>query len=481
MTRPGFEATISDQPPARFPAGDTATAFVVGVTEKGPVDAPALVRSLASFEVSHGSRQSWATNVYDWLDAFFNEGGSRAYVLRAVGPAAEASAASITGAAAAPSLAIEAINPGAWGDDLDVVVSAGVATGTYRISIQIDGADLEASPDLTTPADAVAWAQGSAYVKISAAGTAAPSVGTYSLTGGDDDRAAVGDAEIQAALDGATEDYGPGQVAAPGRTTLAAREQLLQHAADQNRRALVDSPNGSTVSQLVADAAALRAAAGDNCRYGAQFSPWAVVPGVAAGTTREVPYSAIEAGLIARSEAAGNDPNVPAAGANGRASYANDLAQDAFTDAELESLNGAGVNAARVIRGEVRTYDYRTLVNPVNDPRWVEFSGSRQVMDILAEARVIGENYVLAQIDGKGLKLADYGADLTAICSQHYQNGALYGETADEAYRVDVGPDVNTPESIANRELRARLSLRTSPYAERVEIEVTRRQVTENV
>jgi hypothetical protein len=37
--------------------------------------------------------------------------------------------------------------------------------------------------------------------------------------------------------------------------------------------------------------------------------PWAVVPGVAGGTSRQVPYSAVEAGIIARNEALGLNPS----------------------------------------------------------------------------------------------------------------------------------------------------------------------------
>jgi hypothetical protein len=55
-----------------------------------------------------------------------------------------------------------------------------------------------------------------------------------------------------------------------------------------------------------------------------------------------------------------------------------------------------------------------------------------------------------------------------------YNEGSLYGTTPQEAYSVDVGSSVNTPTTIANGELHAVLSVRMSPDAEWVVIEVVK-------
>jgi phage tail sheath protein FI len=276
------------------------------------------------------------------------------------------------------------------------------------------------------------------------------------------------------ALGDFTAEYGPGQVSIPGQTSSTVGLGLLAHAEDRGRTALVDLADSGTASTLVTAADALRT----NGRWGAAFAPWATIPGIAGGTTRTVPYSAIQAGLIARSDAVGNSPNVAVANQLGKARYATGLTQDAWTEAEREDLNDAGVNVARVIGGVVTTYGYRSLANPVTDALWVQYSGSREVAYIAARAGAVADTFVFSQLDGRGLTIAEFGGQLRAICAEEYDRGALYGETFEDAAEVDVGAGVNTTATIAAGELHAVISVRVSPFAERVEIEIARSAVS---
>ena len=63
--------------------------------------------------------------------------------------------------------------------------------------------------------------------------------------------------------------------------------------------------------------------------------------------------------------------------------------------------------------------------------------------------------------------------------NQYYVAGALYGPEPSDAYSVDVGPAVNTEETIANGELHAVLRVRMSPFAELVVIEIVKYPTTE--
>lgn len=480
MTLPGTSVSIRDEAAPPFLDFDTGAAFVVGLASRGPTDAPLAIRSLAAYVAAFGER-SGGPVLYDWLDVFFREGGSVAYVLRLVGDGADTSAVNIShsGSGDPVALSADASSPGDWGDDLSIVVADGDAASSYTLTVKLDGVTVESSPDLVDNDEAIAWAERSAYVALTKEGEDNPDNGTYTLTGGDDDLDSLTDDDYVDALERLTSDYGPGQVAVPGKTSDAVHIGLLGHADSHNRVALLDLQDASSASTLAADVNAVRATAG--ARFAAAFAPHAVVPGVAAGTTRTVPYSAVQAGLIARSDGATGNPNQAAAGENGRARYAFDVSQPAWTDADRELLNDAGVNVARVIRGEVRTYGYRTIVNPVTDPRWIEFSGSREVMSVLSRASAIAESYEFAQLDGKGHTIAEFGGELVAICVEDYALGALYGNTPEEAFSVDVGANVNTPETIGNRELHAVISLRTAPFAERVEVELVRRLVSESV
>jgi hypothetical protein len=275
--------------------------------------------------------------------------------------------------------------------------------------------------------------------------------------------------EVDDGLGALVRALGPGQVFVPGAMGTAAHDELMQHAADNNRIALLDQdPASMTATALEATAALLSVS--PNARYAALFAPAAVIPGVTSADTRTVPYSAVEAGIMARN-ASRFSPNVPAAGVNGISRFAIDLTAT-YTDAERETLNEAGVDIARVIYGQVETYGYRTLA-PL-DTGWGNLGNARLNMEIVAKAEAIGERYVFSQIDGRRVKISQFGAELSAMLIPYWEAGSLYGDTAQDAFFVDVGPGINTETTIANGELHAVIGVRMSPFAEYVVIEIVK-------
>lgn len=288
---------------------------------------------------------------------------------------------------------------------------------------------------------------------------------------------AVATTGFQTALDRLTKDLGPGQVFSATFQSAEDGAALLAHAAAANRVALL-SPADGAASALVAQGEALQLDA--NARYGALFGPSAVIPGVAAGTTRTVPYAAVEAGIISRNDvafAAGQ----PAAGINGQSVFALDLTTR-YTDQEYQDLNEAGVNMARVIFNGVRTYGYRSLVDPTGgQAMWLDFGHARLNMGIVAAAEAIAERYVFSQLDGRRRTISSFGGDLRAMLVPYYERGSLYGDTADEAFWVDVGYTVNTDATIAAGELHAVIEVRMSPFAELVVIEIVKVATTEAI
>ena len=53
--------------------------------------------------------------------------------------------------------------------------------------------------------------------------------------------------------------------------------------------------------------------------------------------------------------------------------------------------------------------------------------------------------------DGQGREAAKYNGMISGRLLSYYQMGALYGATSSDAYIINTGADVNTPNSIANR------------------------------
>lgn len=274
------------------------------------------------------------------------------------------------------------------------------------------------------------------------------------------------------ALDALPRALGPGQVLLAAGDAFAVdtdtHAALVAHAVANNRIALLDADD-----EADADALGTLAAAHTNDevdRYVALFAPAAVVPGLTSEDTRTVPYSVVQAGIISRNDAT-LSPNVAAAGVNGQSRFAIDLTAT-FTDAEREELNDAGVNIARLVYGGVRTYGYRTLASL--DSGWGMLSNARLNMEIVAKCEAVAERYLFAQIDGRRVKLGQFGADLSGVLVPYYESGSLFGESVDDAFYVDVGPQVNTLESIAAGELHAIVGLRMSPFAEYVVVEIVK-------
>lgn len=475
MARPGTQVISRTAAPPRSADTDTGKWFAAGLAPKGPYDRAVEITSLSEFEDVYGAREAYATTLYDSVDAFFREGGAVVVVGRVVGPTPVKATHTILDGSSGVVATATARTAGDWANGLKVVVDA---TGsTFTVVIQdANSVVLEDLGTFATAADLVAYSASELVTFVAGASSNDPVDQTVVLASGADDHAAAVDANWLTALNLFSKDLGPGQVSSPGRTTAAAQGQLLDHAEANNRVALLDLADTATKATLTAAAATLLAL--DNGRYGAAFAPWAVIPGITAGTTRTVPYSAIQAGLIARNDGFGVSPNQPAAGDLGVAQYATGLSQPAWSDSDREDLNDAGVTVAIVKFGQVRTYGLRTVSD---EDAWVNFGNARLYMAIASEGDNIAERYVLHEVDGKGIVQAKLKGELMGMLVAFYEQGSLFGNTPEEAFYVDTGAQVNTTASLEAGELRAVVAVRMSPAAELVVLEIVKTSITQPV
>jgi phage tail sheath protein FI len=275
-------------------------------------------------------------------------------------------------------------------------------------------------------------------------------------------------AGVEPALALFTYELGPGQVCAPGLTDPLVHEAVLDHIDATHRCALLDSAGGDKAT-LLAEVAALEGKPG--VRFAALLAPQLSYPDPSTGAPVDVPYSGVQAGLIARADILGN-PNQAAAGVNGISRLALGLADD-YTDDDREAINEAGVTLAKMVYGDVRTYGARTCAGP-DDANWLWFPNSRVVMAVTHEADAIAQTYLFRQVDGRRQLFAALETDLRAMLLRYFQIGALYGMTPAEAFGVDTGVQINTDETIAAGEVHAALRIKTSPTAEYVEIAIVK-------
>lgn len=482
MPRPGVTVKSRAVTPPRSAPTGTGPWFVAGLTAKGPTDRAVKIRNMGDYVTVFGPRVSYGL-LYDALDAYFHFGGSEAWVTRVVGAAATVATIALPGAAGALALSADAIGQGT--STLQVAVVAGDAAGTIRLNV-LDtaqgGALVEQSYDLPDTVSAVAWGNTSSYIRVRATGVVLPVVAAAAaLAGGNDDRAAITDPIRIAALGLFLRNLGPGQVSYPGSTTPAIEAALQAHAQANNRFAVLDGVDTNADATLRAATAALVGGADPDgvITWSAFFGGWINIPGVVRNTVRAVPPSAAAAGLMAASDAGGN-PNTPAAGPRGELDYALSLTQPEWSDAQRASLNSAGVNVFRTVYGGVRLYGYRTL-GPEATSNWLSIGAARLRMAITAEAEAIGEAFMFAQLDGQGHRVAEFGGALNGMLMDFYARGALYGASPAEAFRVDVGSTVNTDATLNANELHAILSVRISPFAEAVIIEIVKTPITETL
>lgn len=480
--RPGTQVQVLTTPPPRSAPTDTGVWFVVGTADQGRIDLPITVRSMSDFVRQLGARTSYSV-LYDALEVFFREGGSLAYISRVVGPAAIQATRNLVDNAAATSLVVKALGPGAYGNAIKVAVVAGVAGGSFQIQIlDANSVVLEQSPDLLTQQDAQSWSQVSQYVTITVGGSALnPVVGGANIatlmTTGADDRNNITDAQWLAALNRFTKDLGPGNVSAPGRTSDVGHTQLADHAANNNRVAICDAPDTPTQATLLTSATGVKSTG--HGQYAALFAPWITVPGLTTGTSRSVPPSALVAGRSAAVDRS-TGPGTPAAGAKGISAFATGVTQT-YDDVTRDALNTGGVNIVRNIGGQVMIYGWRALADPVNNPWWVPLGTVRYLMGLAARAFDRGQQFVFAPIDGQGHLIAAYQGALTELVQSDWVAGEIYGATAGEAFNVDTGAAINTPDVLAGDELRAAISVRPSPMAELVTIYIVNVPITQDV
>jgi phage tail sheath protein FI len=482
--RPGTNLSIKDSPPPQVLPVDTGTIFMVGVTEKGPL-APVVSRTLTEWQNNHGVRNTNTQTASDAAEFLFKEGAKKIVTSRVVGPGAVTASIAVTDAGAATVWTAKAKGPGAYGNDLNMVIrtsvnDATIAAGSYRIRIQRDDGVtiLEESPDLANKSAGEYWmdtvSQWVTYTDGASANN--PNRATFALAGGNDDIAGITDTQWQNATNLLSLDLGTGILIAPGRTSDTGHSQLKTHAENNNRVAFTDAPDTATIATLTASAGAIRS------RFAAMFWPWVRVPGVTAASVRTVAPSVIAAGIAARNDALGYSPNKPAAGVLGVSNTAVGLSQDntVVTDANHQTLNAAGVNVIRNRFGQFRIMGWRTTAAEATDPKWINLGGSRLIASIRNGAWLVGERFLFREIDGKGQTINEFGAALAGeVLMPYWRAGSLYGAAPDDAFRVDLS--ANTLTTAQNRQLLADMVVVESEFGEEIDISIAKNLITEGV
>ncbi len=429
----------------------TSTGAFIGIAQRGPIGKPVLVTNWTQYTSTYG----------DFIDAgylayavyqFFNEGGTRCYVIRA----AKGSATTLSKAttAAMGSLVVRANSEGKWGNSLSVVVAdetalpaATVRADYFKLSISYDGEVVETYDNLTmddTQPDHLLKRLNSKWVEAVDSGNARPSNGTANLAGGLD-----GDNLLASDWAGATgfiNAFDPVDdiniVAIPD---AVGEPTVIQSAYTYclNRKDcfyVADTPKNLDVQGV----AAFRSVTGNfNSSYAAIYYPWISVSDPLTGRSKLTPPSGAIVGTYSYTDVTRGVHKAPAGIDVGYLNSATGV-ERVVTKGEHDTLNPIGVNVIRTFPGAgTVVWGARTLSA---DSEW-RYVNVRRLFLFLEETIDEGTQWVVFE-PNTPLLWGKVKRNITAFLTTVWRDGALFGSTAAEAFFVKVDAENNPPEVV---------------------------------
>lgn len=461
----------------------TATMFVAGITTRGPDGTSHLITSLSDFEDIFGGYTSDGY-VHQTVKTFFEEGGSRAYVSRAVEvAAAEATATILSSGTACVNLLASGV--GTWANTsgsngLSASVGYVVPATSFKVQIRLNSALVWTSATHTSVADFIDEVNNDSTVALYATATAGastglPTAGSRNFSGGTNGNSPSA-AEIATALNAFTSNLGPGAVCTPGHYDASLRTALLTHAAENNRIAIMSFAKDDTYEDAISDVASYSGA--DDAEFGAFFFPWVKVPnGSLTMVTPPEGYVCAKRARVHNQFGAWN----PYAGERTEASYVTGVYQS-LSKTAADALDAGFINPVRVINGTVRVYGARSASDDTSNFRFIM---AREVLNqITYEAESALEALLFLPIDGRKSTFARVQATLVAIMDRIRIGGGLYeafdanGKQIDQGYTVQVNDANNPLTQLATGVIKAKIGARVSSIGDTIEVEITKSNLT---
>ncbi len=204
-----------------------------------------------------------------------------------------------------------------------------------------------------------------------------------------------------------------------------------------DRLAILDPPPGLNAQQIKewrVDKA------GYDSKQAALYWPWIKVFDPATGQNQFVPPSGHMAGVWARSDATRGVHKAPA----------NEVVRGAIklelniTKTEHDLLNPHGINVVRSFPGRgIRVWGARTLSS---DPAW-RYINVRRLFNYLEESIMNGTQWVVFEPNDFDL-WQRIRRTIASFLVRQWRDGALFGQTADEAFYVKCDSETNPAENI---------------------------------
>ena len=447
--------------------------IIAGLAERGPVNTPSIVRSLAQFESVFGVRTPYNGAAYDSARLFWEEGGGELVFVRVAGDAAAPASLQDEGG-----LVLTATSPGAWGNEVEAYMTAsggGMAELIVTFRSTAEKFSGRTYDEIVRKVNGV-----SNLVRASLASGDPEGVPTEfdveALQGGDDDRGSVGVDGYMAALDTVGGDLGTGAVALPGMSADLVGGDLLAYAQRTRRIAFLAMGEGDSVEDARAFAA--EAAGMDGAEFGALLYPHVRIPD---GTgSRTVSPEALAAAVRSRAHSTGRFWEVPA-GDNGLAQWVLETSPAVDTQTN-DALADDNITAIVTTGTRIRPYGWWSLSA---DTENFKLLTARDVLNVLAAQITLDlEEFVFSTVDGRGQLLSKIESTIRGRLDPIAQAGGFYaridseGNELDPGYSVRVDSTINTASTLANNTVLGAVAVRLSPSAALIEVEITKSSLT---
>lgn len=463
----------------------TAVGALLGFLPKGPTK-PTLVTSWSEFVKTYGSYSNSYPTTFGAY-AFFANGGRNLFINRVVGSGADTATVTLTDSSEdeLDTLRLDAVNPGAWGNDLTVEVKAGINNRftllvygpPLRTLAAADSNVLEQFNDLTMDADDPRYAVSvinALSTRVVATDLNSESTleertplaaGLKVLTGG-----AEGSAPIRADYADALDQFD--EVQAPLVMNIPDAAHLYDSTSDNAANqliaakgimadlmeycetrgdcfAVVDTPKSYTAAEAISYTAALasEAAAGADGSNAAIYFPWLVISDPlrsTPGATRLLPPGAAMVGQYLATDATVGVFKAPA-GLNNRVVLAV-APERTLTNSELDSLNAADVpvNAIRTVPGAgIVVMGARTMKNAPGD----RYINVRRSMIYLKKELTDLTAFAIFENNDSRLWSTIRGT-LNAFLGGYWAQGGLRGASTTDAFFVRCDSTNNTAADI---------------------------------
>lgn len=455
----------------------TSTGAFVGFAEKGVPNKAILITNWAQFVKEFGSFIDDANLAYA-VYGFFAEGGTSCYVVRAANEdPAKLIASSViipaTDAGDAVTFTANSVGEegdrsrGTWGNDITLLIEdpANGDADYYKLTIKYKGEIVEVYDNVTNKDNGIEESlSSSAFLKAEDVDVAKRPKNNedeeYKLTGGEngDDGAdfigtaaegernglhafdEVDDINIVALPDISGDPYSTNGNGQSARAVILAALNYCKNRKDCFF--IADVPLGETP----AGARDFKNATGDyegnafNSSFGALYYPWLWVKYEMTRPKRLVPPCGVVAGTYAHADSTRGVHKAPAGIAEG---YLDSVVgiERTITKGEHDMLNPEKVNVIRVLPQGICIWGARTLSA---DSEWL-YINIRRLLLYIEESIDKGSQWVVFEPNDPAL-WGKVKRNIVAFLTRVWRDGALFGNTPDEAFFVKVDEENNPPE-----------------------------------